>query len=399
MNKHFQAAERHRWFDDWRGARGPALSKLVADIIVEIEALERAKGARKRARKAVDQRHFEVAVEVVVSNLAHEAFMPSETGQLAILTGNGAKGATRYDNRALGKPLRALMGHLTELELMDWHKPPSWREAWAVSPTATFRERVEGAGIRIEEFGRLAGEETIILTRKERHGPGASAVMRQLVDYIDTPETVDMRQTMEALNSFLSSADIAFVDDGAGPVDMHDRTMRRHFVTALPEGQEFDRGGRLFGGFWQNLPSVRRSGIRICGEQAVDLDYGQMAVRLAYAHAGATPPDGDMYALPGLEDHRAAVKTAFNILLNDSHRRNSWPASLLEGGEEADMSKLLPSSWTVKRVKTAILSRHPALASCLGSGIGLKLMRTESEVLVAVLAEMKSRGNRRSRHP
>lgn len=194
------------------------------------------------------------------------------------------------------------------------------------------------------------------------------------------------------MNSFLSSADIAFVDDGGGPVDVHDRTMRRHFITALPEGQEFDRGGRLFGGFWQNLPSARRSGIRIGGEAVAELDYGQMAVRLAYAHTGATPPNGDMYALPGLEGHRAAVKTAFNILLNDSHRRNSWPASLLEGGEDADMSELLPTGWTVKRMKAAILSRHPALAPCLGSGIGLKFMHTESEVLVAVLTEMKSRG-------
>lgn len=197
MNKHFQAPERHRWFDDWRSAKGAALRKLVSDIIAEVEELERAKGTRKRARKAVDQRHFEVAVEVVVSNLAYEALMPSETDRVAVLTGNGAKGATRYDNRALGKPLRALVGRLTELELIDWHKPPSWREAWAVSPSATFRARIEGAGIGIEEFGRVAGEETIILTRKERLGPGAGAVMRQLVDYIDTPEAVVMRQTME----------------------------------------------------------------------------------------------------------------------------------------------------------------------------------------------------------
>lgn len=392
MSKHSQPPERHRWFDDWRGAKGPALRKLVVDITAEVEALERATGARKRSRKAVDQRHFEVAVEVVVSNLAHEVLVPSETGRLAILTGNGPKGATRYDNRALGKPLRDLMTRITELDLIDWHRPSSLREGWAVSPAATFRKRVEIAGIRMEDFGRVAGEETIILTRKGRLGSGYGVVARQLVDYIDTPETVAMRRTMEGLNSFLSSADIAFVDDGAGSVDAHDRTIRRHFITALAEGQEFNRGGRLFGGFWQNLPSSRRNGIRISGEQAVELDYGQMAVRLAYAHVGATPPEGDMYAVPGLIGHRAAVKTAFNVLLNDSHRRNSWPASLLEGEGGGDLSKSLPTGWTVKRVKAAILSLHPSLAPCLGSGIGLKLMHMESEVLVAVLSEMQARG-------
>ncbi|MBS9478995.1 hypothetical protein [Ancylobacter radicis] len=392
MDKPFHLPERHRWFDDWRGARGPALRKLVVDITGEVEALERAKGARKRARKAVDQSRFEVAVEVVVSNLANEVLVPSETGRLAIITGNGAKGAARYDNTALGKPLRDLLARMTELELIDWHKPASQRDAWSVSPAASFRTRVESAGIRTEDFGRVAGEETIVLTRKGRRAPGSGGVVRQLVDYIDTSETVAMRQAMERLNSVLSSADIAFVDDGAGPVDVHNRAMRRHFITALPEGQEFDRGGRLFGGFWQNLPSARRGGIRINGEPVAELDYGQMAVRLAYAHVGATPPEGDMYALPGLIDQRAAVKTAFNVLLNDSHRRNSWPAMLLDEGEKAEPSEVLPVGWTVKKVKAAVLSRHPALAPCLGSGIGLKLMHTESEMLVAVLTEMQARG-------
>jgi hypothetical protein len=42
-----------------------------------------------------------------------------------------------------------------------------------------------------------------------------------------------------------------------------------------------------------------------------------MGTRLAYAHLGQPAPHGDVYAIPGLEDHRNAVKLAMNCLLFD----------------------------------------------------------------------------------
>ena len=397
MNKHSHPPERHRWFDDWRGARGPALRKLAADITAEVEALERATGARKRARKAVDQRHFEVAVEVVVSNLAHEVLVPSETGRLAILTGNGPKGATRYDNRALGEPLRNLLGSLQELGLVDWQWTGERGVASSLAPTAALWGRVREAGVSMSTFGRIAGEETIILSTKlPIDGEGSGLQRREKLDYSDTQDTLAMRATMGALNDFLASADISFVEDGLGAVDTSERRMRRHFVVrAGAKGEappvSFDRGGRLFGGFWQNLPSSRRCGIRINDELVAELDYGQMAVRLAYATVREAPPEGDMYAIPGLEGRRAAVKTAFNTLLNAGPKMTRWGYERAGNGEDADASERLPAGWTVKRTKAAILSCHPALARCLGSGIGLKLMHMESEILVAVLEEMMDR--------
>ncbi len=67
--------------------------------------------ARDRHREAVapsdDQKNHETAVEAVVANLAYEVVRPSATGHIAVLTGNGPNGFTRYDNPAFGKPLRS----------------------------------------------------------------------------------------------------------------------------------------------------------------------------------------------------------------------------------------------------------------------------------------------------
>ena len=397
MNTTSPTPARHRWLDDWRGARGPALRTLVSAITAEVEALEERTGARKRRRKEADQRRFEVAVEVVVSNLAHAVLVPPETGRLSILTGNATKSASRYDNKALGEPLRTLLGHLVELGLVEWGWSGKRLEASFLLTTEAFRAKVIEAGIALTDFGRLLGEETILLTHKARLSDGGGiSTARQRVNYPDTSETIAMRGTVDELNAFLWEADISFDADGLEQVDTSDRTMRRHFVVkgegpGTGSAISFDLCGRLYGGFWQNLKATRRGHIRIDGEPVAGLDYGQMAARLAYASVGATAPEGDIYAIEGLEKHRPAVKKALNTLLMDDHRRRSWPSELtdVEEGREAD--EVLPEGWTVARARAAIVARHHALEGCLGAGLGLKLMRTESEIMLAVLMELKAR--------
>jgi hypothetical protein len=385
--------ERHRWFDDWQGAEGPALRKLVAEITAAIDQREQAAGTRTRKRRESDQRHHLSAVEVTVANLAHAVLMPPETGRLAILTGNGRTGRTRYDNPALGKPLRTLLHGLGELGLAQWRNSPQRGVASSLAPTESFARAVREAGITLADIGRQAGEELVIASRKEhlRVSDGL-VVSRELVDYADTAETIAIRDGVSRLNAFLGEADIAFLDDGLGLVDPHSRSMARYFTLADDDGApRFDRNGRLFGGFWQNLRKDRRRGIRIEGEAVANLDFASMFPRLAYASVGASAPEGDLYAIPGLEDHRRAVKMAMNCLLMDDFHRSTWPEELTMA-DEADASAILPAGWTVKRTKDAILQKHPALRPCLGVGLGLTLMYRESQILVRVLEEMNSRG-------
>ncbi|WP_210245146.1 hypothetical protein [Methylobacterium sp. WL9] len=306
-----------------------------------------------------------------------------------MLTGNARTGVSRYDNPAFGKPFAGLLGALEELEVLSMHAPSMRRrEAWSIAPTQAFIATVRADGIALSDFGRLPGEEPIILKRKQRHSGASSDHTSGLVDYADTGSTVAMRETVQGFNTFLDGADVAFVDDGQGMVDHRQRHMRRHFVL-LPEDEapRFDRAGRFFGGFWQNLERSRRAGIRVEGEELVDLDFASMFPRLAYATTGTTPPDGDIYALDGLGlEHRPALKLALNTLLFDDFRRTSWPLP------DDDETPRLPAEWTVARTKAAILKRHPALRCCFGSGLGFALMHTESVILAHVLDEMRARG-------
>jgi hypothetical protein len=150
-------------------------------------------------------------------------------------------------------------------------------------------------------------------------------------------------------------------------------------------GQRFDLSGRLFGGFWQALQRERRSGIKIDGESVATIDYSSMFARLAYAARGVRPPAGDLYAIPGLEGHRDAVKLGVNALLFDQQTRRQWPKTEEPG-------QRLPSGWTLARFRRALIEHHPDIADCIGKGLGFRLMHTESEIMVRVLTTLVSEG-------
>ena len=260
--------------------------------------------------------------------------------------------------------------------------------ASSVAPTERVVAMVREAGVTLEDFGRLEDEEVIRLSRKRKIGEWwERRIERDEIDYTDTPETNAMRDAVRRINTWLEEAFIGFVDDGGGPVDVRDRTLRRLFVIHEddPLGQRFDLSGRLFGGFWQGLQRQRRAGIRIDGEPVATLDYSSMFARLAYASKGVQPPTGDLYAIPGLEDHRAVVKLGVNALMFDHHTRRQWPK--IEEPEQR-----LPSGWTLAKFRRALVERHPIIADCIGRGLGVHLMNLESEILVRVLTNLSSEG-------
>lgn len=371
--------QRHQWFDRWAVARGQRLQALAYEVRAALDAHERETVARQRRRKESVRANRDTAVEIIVANLAHAVLMPPETGRLAVLTGNNGKRIPRYTSPATGKVLRDLLNTMDAIGLTDTKLPQGPGEASSVAPSDDFCRRVRQAGIELSDFGRHEREEVIVLSRKTAYKglPGP----KEILDYVETAKTTAMREEVRSFNAFMESASITFEDDGGEPVDIHKRTFRRHFVQ-LDTGDLFDHGGRLYGGFWQNLKRERRPFVRIEGEQVALLDFSSMFTRLAYARMGLTPPAGDLYAIPGLEAHRPAVKVLVNALLFDGHHRTTWPK---------DAEEEMPIGWDVPGMKKAILRHHPHLRRMFGRRIGHNLMHTESEVMVETLKELQSR--------
>jgi hypothetical protein len=181
---------------------------------------------------------------------------------------------------------------------------------------------------------------------------------------------------LRAINEWLAGADVSFDATAAGydkPVNAQARRLYRSFTMG-----NFESGGRLFGGFWENLPkSVRLRGISIEGEYVVGLDYSQLNPLLAYSLAKAQSPRGDAYTLPGLENSRDGVKKVFNAMLFDHSRRTKFPKGA---------RKLFPRRVMIADVTAAIFERHPMLKGTLSvAGIGHNLQFMESKIMMGVL--------------
>jgi len=91
-----------------------------------------------------------------------------------------------------------------------------------------------------------------------------------------------------------------------------------------------------------------------------------------------------------------------NAFLFSTGAKKQWPSSLGVGkGDDAAANSgelpaaayeaRLPAGWTVRRTKDAILQHHPTLETVFGKGLGYRLMYQESEVLLAILDELRSR--------
>ena len=387
----------HRWLDQWLVARGEPLKQLVREIFQIVESRER----RRRARRPDDERNHRRMVEGVVCNLAYAILNPSPTGRLAVNTRNGAMGKTRYDNRAFGKTYRTLLELLANEGLLERQISGAIRgEVSSIRPTGRFAGLLRPTDINFADFARDPVQEVIILSRVTRTYSDEThrwTKRKKIIDYVDTAATNGYRSGVHELNAFLDRCDIMFVDDSLEPlVDPHSRTLTRRFTVFDNEEPRFDRVGRLFGGFWMSLKRERRKQIRINGEAVVDLDYASMFTRLAYADLWLPAPNGDLYAIPGLEGHRDGVKLAMNcFLFDETPNRKTWPQDMgfsFETGDDAPEDETpkgkLPDGWTVSKTRKAILAAHPALARAWGRGLGFRLMWQESEILLAVLREL-----------
>jgi hypothetical protein len=132
-----------------------------------------------------------------------------------------------------------------------------------------------------EHRGICKRVETIVL--RDRAG-------KTEVDYVDTADTMAMREQVRNVNDELAQLDLRHhgrkVDIPIG---------RRIF------NKSFDRGGRFYchGTSFQNMPAEQRRELELIidgtAHPMVEIDYANLHIRMAYSEAGERIPHGDQY--------------------------------------------------------------------------------------------------------
>ncbi|WP_321808872.1 hypothetical protein [Burkholderia sp. BCC1993] len=368
---------RDRHLNSHRVARNPLLKDLVLSIVKEAEDHELASGLRQRKRRPDDQRVFERQVECLIC----EALLPDVCGRTGWITVTRSKRILGYRNRyqseVMAKTLPDVMDLLAcpKIGLLEvslgmvnpfgsMNLQTTFRSSWRLI------ERASGLNLGYADFERDDAEEVIILKASKKAG------MSSWIQYIDDDATCGLRQQVQTINGWLSSADIELAGDVPG-ISVHDRKMTRSFNNGT-----FAHGGRLSGGFWQKMTKGQRKVVCIDGAPTVTLDYKQMGPSIHYGLEGI-PFAGDAYAVPGYEFHRAGIKKVFGAMTHAGNRFNRLDD--LEAGA-------LPTGASLSRVCRDIETYHAPIAHRFYCRSGMEAMRTESDVIVGVMLELRALG-------
>jgi hypothetical protein len=383
----------------WRAA-DPSLQAAIGRLDA---LLERQEPPRQRRRRAHDAATFQLAIECIACNLLAVSIAAPDR-PLAVPLANAASRVAPI----FGKPARKVMDLMIGLGLVTKVKGYPYRGPTTIQATRKLRKLLplgtsDWDALRIQDDRAV-----VVLNKRASNDPDRDD---DAVTSRARPTTAETGQwlagitdEMHAINAAILGAPVecqgsAMVHVAERPgaamaslVTLHHRTFRRTF------NGTWEEGGRLFGGFWQTMPRPDRfKNIRIGGEPVALVDYGQLFLRLAYAKAGVMPPPGDLYdmtgqdaSLPNWKALRDARKKLVNALFFRTAPLVQWPGVTLT--DFAEMRDAFPSGTKPRDAIKAIKAKHAAIANWFEHGHGLRFMRTESDVIVAVTLSLLRQG-------
>lgn len=366
--------------------QGQPVASLIGDLAPRLAKVRVDAAKRQIAVLACVLANFAAAIPALPLALAT---MP------AIAVPQGKLKATRYDNPAItGRQLKPTLDALVEAGLIV-RTPAIFKERrTTVQPTDHLAELMASHNVTATSITRLPNEEVIILRLRkgraaEEDGETFTATSTQngnLIDYPDDCQEANaLRSPLRRFNAFIAMSDIRIEGRDNPPPP---KPFKRIFATSGPV--RFNLHGRLYvgqvGGWHQGLPKAERHLVRINGEKVAEIDFNAMHLRLAYAEANRQPPSGDLYAIPGLEAFRPAIKIVCSAMLSIAGELTKLPSSVREVCPE------LPKHWTARRIASAVKAHHPAIAHLFGKDRGIALMHTDSTLLMMVLTRLMECG-------
>ncbi|MEH6517272.1 MAG: hypothetical protein V7742_11340 [Halioglobus sp.] len=324
--------------------------------------------------KRGDPAPFRESVEVLIYNL-----LVAGDDEVAIPMGREAYSKSRYNKRSLSDRFTNRVRELAKAGLLKLREGSCGERR-----RTTVRASQELAGLievlRPFVYAIENRSETIELRSKG-----------QLVDYHELPETCCWREALGAYNELLASTAIVI----PGNAGLYELNRPLHFRRVFNRSS-FECGGRIYCHTIQNLKQTTRKSIQIDGQAVVEPDFKGQHPRMLYLLEGVGfPSDKDIYGFwegatvseellsQGEVRLRALAKAVLLRSINASGRRGACESV------KSDEGVTYPSA---RALYDAMCEYHQPIAGHFSSGLGIRLQRADSDIMLLLLAELTQRG-------
>ena len=362
------------------------MNEHLTDIVNRLAAHITEEAGRDRRRNSEAQAHFLHGIEHLIIQLwkgtkIHEGFEGGVNKRAGWYSEN-----SRYkDSNLTFKQTVAAYEGLIKLGLVQETQPGYFNRETLEGSITRFAANDEllsiFSDIKEDPFKAILPDlssESIIL-RDKVDG------QKKQIDYLDTPGVNEMRDNLLLINKCLKARypDIRIRDEEwlplqkqimADPKKQPIDLTRRKLVRIFSEGR-FDRGGRFYRGWWENVPSEYRKYITIDGKRTNEYDYSQLNPHMVYILRDKELGSEDAYGRVFDGEHRDLVKEAFNAMVQSA-------TPLLREPKDIDLSEV-DFDWPFLR--QAILDAHKPIQDMFFKGHGNYLQYIDSVMAEDIL--------------
>lgn len=393
------------FFDENLRLSGETGAELLTVVLTKLE-----QGSQlKRRRSKVHQRAFERRVDCVLSNGLRAAHFRAAPDVAYFGKSNAYSSASTWLS---GRSLRHTLLELSRVGLVEI-VAGKWKagfESWG-GHASTYRfeteliELCERLGVDQQHIRRQSLPRHSLIRLRETKGSS------QWVKFVPDDQTEQWCDLLEAYNRFVEQSELSLAISQLQEQRLIESiNSRRAEANREPEVTRFEQfndqlyrvfndgtfehGGRLYGGWWQEVPGWLRQHIVIEDRPTVELDYAGMLVRMLY-HREGRDYRSDPYAIPYIQalacelgqspnHYRPSIKKLFQALLNAE-----------KGGKSAEKITLAQSFhpyMTRRQVREKIEQHHPEIAHHFGSGIGKIGQRLDSDLALGIITNLMEAG-------
>lgn len=368
------------WFDPQYRASAPELARAIKGLTKHLSEFELSSGLRKRARTDAARRKFATSVEALACNLLLLSLLDHDTA-LAVPRAHALMWpGGRYANPVYGQHFLDGLDAMTRLGVLRMVSKGYRISTKSKAPSLVASTKQLAKFLPLRDFNvnavKRIDEPEVLILKGGKDDDGQSA----FVDYRETRERKLMRGQISRINKQLQRANIEIANgqdvhlgNDGNLVLLHRRTLRRIF-----NNNDWHQGGRLAAGFWMSMRRAERfERIRLDGEPIADVDYRQLFPRLAYVTAQADQPEGDIYDVAGDGTGRDGWKKLLNAMLFSKGSLGNWPE---------DTRNHFPTGTKLCDAIDMLRQKHAPIAHLFGTGIGFRLMRIESDMLIRIVS-------------